>query len=174
MSKINVSNENIQKLIQNNTKFVSDIQELKKTCTTLQKISPDVDATLGAMTAIFEVMKESIEEQNEDKEMWLEKLEMYEEMGDALSDYLSELNDVIMQADGKPDDTNKAVLKTSAKGIKKAISPLGTAVKVAKTGKDIKMQKDLADLKKAMLKIRKSIKPPKKISVKIRKRKTKI
>jgi len=48
------------------------------------------------MEALFNTFKESIEEMNEDKEYIKKKMEMYNEIGDAVSDYMKELNEAGM------------------------------------------------------------------------------
>jgi hypothetical protein len=45
------------------------------------------------MASLFHVFRESIEATNEDKRYFLSKLKMYNDMGEALSDYLSDLVD---------------------------------------------------------------------------------
>ena len=52
------------------------------------------------MGIIYYIFKESIEESNQDKAYWMEKLAMMNKIGAALSDYLKELNDIIIENPG--------------------------------------------------------------------------
>lgn len=51
------------------------------------------------MAMLFFVFKESIEQQNQDKRMWLTKLQMHNEIAEGLSDYLKELAEAARELD---------------------------------------------------------------------------
>ncbi len=63
--------------------------EFKKTLTSYMKNFKHGDV----MAAIFHIFKEAIEETNEDKKFWLQKLENMNDIAEAMGDYLKELNE---------------------------------------------------------------------------------
>lgn len=48
---------------------------------------------------LFNVFRESIREANHDKRYWIEKLQLYNSIGQALSDHLKELTDAMADTD---------------------------------------------------------------------------
>lgn len=105
------------------------VQKRKGTCALMGRISPLADKTQGIMETLFMVFRESIEEMNEDKQYFLEKLKMYNDMGEELSEYLKELNDVMNEGGGskdeEPDPESAAQI---VKGINRAIKPLSIVI----------------------------------------------
>ncbi len=52
---------------------------------------PELAGESNIMEALFRTFKAAIEQTNTDHDYWLDRLKQYQEMGDALSDYLKEL-----------------------------------------------------------------------------------
>ena len=63
---------------------------------------------------LYYVFRESIIEQNEDKKYWLSKLKMYNDLAEALSDYLKKLNEAASGLNGKADDPDE---KSKGEGV---------------------------------------------------------
>ncbi len=156
----------VQKMEQTKKTLVADVKKLQKTCVSVKKITSTTNAAMEIMDTLFLVFKQSIEETNEDKKYFLEKLKMYKEMGDALDDYLSDLVDVAHEAvDKDDDDASYDTLRKASKGIKGSVSSLESAISAvagSKIKKKSEIQSNLSNLKNEMGKIRKSIKEDKK------------
>lgn len=71
--------------------------ELKEVMASLDQLTDfELELVAGggdAMQDLFTVFKESIDGTDSDKEYWLSKLQQQEEAGEAMSDYLKELNE---------------------------------------------------------------------------------
>ncbi|KKK41485.1 MAG: hypothetical protein Lokiarch_42690 [Candidatus Lokiarchaeum sp. GC14_75] len=50
----------------------------------------------NTMESLFNVLSESLNEMNEDKEMWEKKMENMKEISESMSDYIKELNEASM------------------------------------------------------------------------------
>ncbi len=152
----------IQKSEQKSKNLISDVKKLQKTCKTVKKFSSNVDSAVNIMEALFLVFRESIEETNSDKKYFLDKLKMYNEMSEALDDYLGELVDVAHEGlDKDNDETNTGILTRASTKMKKGIKSLESALEVLKKSKmkkTSKLQNQISGLKNQMSSIRKSIK----------------
>ncbi len=65
---------------------------------------------INVMEVLYRVLRESINDQNEDKKYWLAKLKMYNAIAEALSDYLKDLNKAMSGLNGNeknPDEKSK-------------------------------------------------------------------
>jgi hypothetical protein len=105
------------------------VQVRKSTCALMSRISPLADKTMGIMETLFAVFRASIEEMNEDKEHFSRKLKMYNDMGEALSEYLKELNDVMNEGGvGKEEEPDPETATLIVGGIERAIRPLSVVL----------------------------------------------
>lgn len=102
----------IQKSEQNKNNLISNVKNLQKSCSTLKKVNSNVNNATDILEALFSVFKESIEDMEDDKEYMLAKLEMFNDMGEALSDYLHEINEAAQEVSEEKDgeENNSEIL----------------------------------------------------------------
>ena len=91
-------------LEQEKDKYLSNVKRLQKTCKVVKKFNSYLDPAGNIMETLFLVFRESIEKTNEDKKHFLDKLKMYNDMGDALGDYLKEVVQASREIDKDSDE----------------------------------------------------------------------
>jgi len=100
--------------------------------------SESIDPKGDVMSALFHVFKESIEQTNEDKQYFLSKLADMNEIAEAMSDYLKELNEAFVDTEaevgseggGKGNENrNKGMIGYANIKITKATASLQNALK---------------------------------------------
>lgn len=151
-----------QKSAQKSKNLISNVQKLQKTCKTVKNCSSNVNSAINSLEILFNVFKQSIEETESDKKYFLEKLKMFNEMGEALDDYLSELVDVAHEGlDKDNDEPDSEILTRASTKIKKGIRSLERVeeiLKKSKMKKTSKLQNQISELKNQMSSIRKTVK----------------
>ncbi len=120
------------------------------------------------MEALFNTFKESIEEMNKDKEYIKKKMEMYNELGDALNDYVKELNEsgIDMWGTGESVDLTE-ITNTQIEAInkfEKQIPLIGKTLKSIKIPNKDKKKEVLNNLKALKKKVKN-----KKVDIKVAK-----
>lgn len=84
------------------------------------------------MELLFSVFRESIEEQNADKQYWLNKLSEMNKIGETLGDYLTQLNDAVIEINEQceePKRLHKPQYKLQEKSVpEKSLVPSKPAV----------------------------------------------
>jgi hypothetical protein len=82
--------------------------------------------TYDVMTKLFHVFKDSIRQMNNDKQYFLEKLKFFNDIGEALSDYLKELCDEMAEHDnGKDSEKCKESWRVVLKEQERNLTTLG-------------------------------------------------
>ncbi len=98
-------------------------------CVLMRRISPQVDVALSILETLFGVFKEAIEDMNEDMQYFAQKLKMYNDMGEALSDYLSGLVDVMNEGGGSKDEEPDTETAARIAGrVELAVKPLSIVI----------------------------------------------
>ncbi len=145
------------------TLFAS-VQKRKSTCALMGRISPLADKSLGIMETLFLVYRESIEETNEDKRFFLTKLKMFNDMGEALSDYLRELTTALdMGGGGKDEEPDAETATLIVNKINGAIRPLSRAagqIRGPSFPRQAELRRHLLSLKRSLEDITRAIKRP--------------
>ncbi len=88
----------VYSLNQHHTNVVKKIARMKsKSNTAGVLLAKEISKGSDIMATLFLVFRESIEETNEDKKYFLEKLRMMNKISQALGDYLKELNELTIE-----------------------------------------------------------------------------
>ena len=88
----------VYSLNQHHTNVVKKIAKMKsKSNTAGVLLAKEINAGSDIMATLFLVFRESIEEANEDKKYFLEKLRTMNKISQALGDYLKELNELTIE-----------------------------------------------------------------------------
>lgn len=105
---------------------------------------------------VFLVMREALKEANEDKKYWIAKLEMYNEIGKALSEYLKELSD-LARGGGSGSDEGKGQpeVDTEIQSLRKALGQLEAVI--TRTKVDPAQASDVEELRLSLARDRKAI-----------------
>ena len=130
----------------------------------MDRISPQADKVMGIMEALFLVFKESIDEMNEDKQYFLEKMKMHNEVAEAMGDYLRELNNAMNEGGGSKDEEPDPETTTRiVGGVQRAIQPLSIVIgrmQHSPLYARSKLQKQIRLLKTSLEGISRAIKRP--------------
>ncbi|MCK4384258.1 MAG: hypothetical protein KAW66_13245 [Candidatus Lokiarchaeota archaeon] len=104
-----------------------------------------------ALETMYKVMKESMDEMNEDLEYWAKKMEAEKEIAEALSDYLKELNESGIDMWGTEESVDLTkITNTQIEAInkfEKQIPLIGRTIKGASISDKDKKKKFLNNLK---------------------------
>lgn len=103
MKKIDVRRK-VYSLKQHHTNVLKKVVKMQsKSNTAGVLLGNEINKGGEIMSALFYVFLESIQETNEDKKHFMEKLSMYNEMSKAMGEYLKELNEIAINVN----NTNK-------------------------------------------------------------------
>lgn len=154
----------LHKLERERQTLFAKVQTRKQTCALMGRITPLADKSLGIMETLFLVFRESIEETNKDKQYFLTKLKMYNDMGEALSDYLKELTTAMDLGGGGKDEEPDAETATQiVDRISSALQPLTRAtgqVRGPSFPRQAELRRHLLSLKRSLQDITRAIKRP--------------
>lgn len=154
----------VQRLEQGKQALRTSVLTRKRTCALMGRISPLADKSLGIMETLFLVFRESIEETNEDKQYFLTKLKMFNDMGEALSDYLRELTTAMdMGGGGKDEEPDAETATLIVNKINGAIRPLSRAagqIRGPSFPRQAELRRHLLSLKRSLEDITRAIKRP--------------
>jgi hypothetical protein len=139
----------------------------------MSRISPQVDRAVGIMDTLFAVFRESIEDMNEDMQYFAQKLKMYNDIGEALSNYLSGLVDVMNEGGGsKTEEPDTETATRIVRGIELTVKPLSIVLgRMQHSPLYAKLTKQVTLLRTSMEGITREIKRPPKPRFRIRRTK---
>jgi hypothetical protein len=165
----------VYSLQQHHKNVLKKVEKMKSKCEIAGiYLDKNISKSLDAMSALFQVFHESIQELNEDKKYFLEKLKFYNEVSENLRSYVKELNEIAIEVlNTNKNDKNydeATIIDHTINRIEKIIGDLGGSYTLTQSSQgdrenDIKNQ--LGNVKTDVLQIKQKllVKKPEGLSI---------